>query len=292
MVAFVQPAVHGPDELALLLSRNLVINPELANSLHQQQQLLAQNNPAPTNTTRSLEPPATAPIVYSISQHYHHSAHIARQPQQQPPSEPEQPERPSSEPPQSEQEAIENLLRNNGVNPAELNPAQLQLFRMADNPQKLRLVELWNIVPPKKEGDDPTLAWTSTSLEREEHLAKMRLDAHIQEQLAAEMAVEEKTTATSGQDGQGRWAANTYQHYMEPYMAKGYDIDQVLEDGCPREDTPYSTFGVGHAYRPATDPVYNRQDWQSQVQVQMENQYGAFEAARGQAGLGDAMEIL
>jgi hypothetical protein len=39
MVAFVQPSVQGPEELAILLSRNLVINPELANSLHQQQLL-------------------------------------------------------------------------------------------------------------------------------------------------------------------------------------------------------------------------------------------------------------
>jgi hypothetical protein len=300
MVAFVQPSVQGPEELALLLARNLVINPELANSLHQQKLQQQVQNPAPTN-----DPPSSAPIVYSISQHYHHSAHNARQPpaQQQQQPEPEHlhrehPERPSSEPPQSEQEACENLLRNHGVNPAALSPPQLQLFRIADNPQKMRLIELWTIIPPKREGDDPSLAWTSTSLDREEQLARMRLDAHIQEKIAQQaqaqqgmdMAVDSGRTA--GQDEQGRWMSSSYQHYMEPYMANGYDVDQVLEDGCPRDETTYSQFGVGRTYRPATDPVYNRPDWQTQMQ--MENQYGAFEAARshGQAGTADAMEIL
>ena len=131
----------------------------------------------------------------------------------------------------------------------------------------------------------------------------MRLDEHIQEKIAQQAAHQQQgmdmavdSSRTAGQDDQGRWTGSSYQHYMEPYMATGYDVDAVLEAGCPREQTTYSHFGVGNGYRSATDPVYQRPEWE---RMQMENQYGAYEASRGQgpaaaaaAGTADAMEIL
>jgi hypothetical protein len=69
-------------------------------------------------------------------------------------------------------------------------------------------------------------------------------------------------------------------------MASGYEelmrreYERQSLDGRQRDD-----------YSRATDPVYRttpHEDWQAQ----MENQYGAFEQSRNQAGTADAMEIL
>ena len=76
----------------------------------------------------------------------------------------------------------------------------------------------------------------------------------------------------------GRWVL-PHEH-SEPYMLSGY------EELMRRE---------AEAYRPATDPVYRDMAGVGslQWQMQMENQYGAFEQFRGQgAGNMDAMEIL
>src|SRR5687768_13492323 len=101
----VQPTMQGHDELSMLFSRNLTFNPEL--------QVPRQE--------ASPEPAPSQPIIYSISQHYHHSAHIPKpQPQEQTVAVPEEPARPSSEPPQGDTLIAENQLRMFNIDPTTL----------------------------------------------------------------------------------------------------------------------------------------------------------------------------
>ncbi|POR36582.1 Uncharacterized protein TPAR_03272, partial [Tolypocladium paradoxum] len=269
------------DDLASLFSRNLTFNPELRAS-------------APKETPRQEPTPApvsSQPIVYSISQHYHHSAHTAKLAgQQEDASVQEQPQRPSSEPPQSEA-SPETILRNYGIDAATLTPSQLQLFRIADEPQKLRLIELWSICPPNRGEEIPSLAWSSTTLEQEEQLARMRYERLEQNQVMS-------LDGTNVQTGDGRWTQQTAAD-SEPYMTSGYEELMRRENERYAMDSRsrdvYSHFGTavgGPGYTAATDPVYMGPDFvRQQQQIHMATQYGAFEHFRGGAEV-DAMDVM
>jgi hypothetical protein len=267
------------DDLAALFSRNLSL----------------QN----TYVAPAEEPShAEAPIVYSISQHYHHSAHIASQ----------QPSRPASEPPQTDQFAAEIILSRHGVDVNSLSPSQLELFKTADVSQQMRLVELWRISPPGYGGHALThglVNMPNTSFEQEEAMAVLRYERQMTEERLSraggeQHAMDSESTMSdeSGtipmpmtpiQGGDVRWSS------PEPYMASGYEIlaqrDYDRSTG-PSKDI-YSHFGTsigGPTYNPATDPVYNSTpdtqrysnvsgDWAQLMEQRrqvMENQYGAF----------------
>jgi hypothetical protein len=295
------------DDLAALFSRNLTLQSIDLAALQQQQAreeelrkqnaIVAETAPAPAQ-----EAPAR-PIVYSISQHYNHSAHIARQPSQVQEQTQQQTgaqiQRPASEPPA---ETTESILASHGVDPSALSPAQIQLFREAADAQKQRLVELWRICPPQKEqmGDASGLTWSSTTMEREEVLAEMRYEEMLQRQLIEEhqqqMQQQQQASGTvmsldgtAVQREDSRWLPC---EHVEPYMMTGYEyMMRQAEETAQREREQQA------AYKLATDPVYNNagpiSDWQiQQYQMQLENQYGIFEYSRGQAGTADAMEIL
>lgn len=200
-------------------------------------------------------------IVY-ISQHYTHSAHMAQQPVDVPQPSP----RPASEPPQGEHLIAEAVLRSHGVDPSYLSTSQLQLFKTAEEPQQLRLIELWHICPPTKSTDNPTLAWNSPStVEQEIALAKeryMRNQMQTQPQDEAMMSLD-GTPLVPIQAGDGRWMGITEtDHYMEPYMATGY--------AAQAPDVPRMA-----AYKPSTDPVYGGTCMVGYSELEkMENQYG------------------
>ncbi|KAF4626087.1 hypothetical protein G7Y89_g12076 [Cudoniella acicularis] len=269
------------DELAALFSRNL--------NLH-------NNYVAPKE-----EPtPTTEPITYSISQHYHHSAHVVTQ----------QPTRPASEPPQTDQLTTEIILSRHGVDVASLFPSQLDLFKTADAQQQMRLVELWRICPPDYGGH--ALAqdignWPSTSLQQEEAMAKLRYERQMMEErmsrTGGDQSMDSDTMSDASinqpltpiQGGDGRWSGNT--QTAEPYMTSGYEAlaQREYEQSARQSKDVYSHFGTavgGHAYSHSTDPVYKTVedihkfpnvggDWeqlvQQQQQIAMENQYGAFQ---------------
>lgn len=281
---FIQPNMQVQEELASLFTRNLTLDP-------------------------SQQPPPEEPKIVYISQHYNHSAHLVKQQQEQQQQAQElaeaqaqsqsqiqlqaqQPQRPASEPPQSENPDLEAILRTYGVDTSALSPSQIQLFKAADDGQKMRLIQLWSICPPTNSIDNPTLAWSSTTLEQEETLAKIRMERKVQEHETPTVMSLDGTMLTPIQAGDGRWMQS--QNYMEPYMASGYeemarreyeasarrsqDYDVSME---PRSKDVYTHFGTsvgGPTYSPATDPVYKTTntglDWQRQAA--MENQYGAY----------------
>ncbi|KAH8675916.1 hypothetical protein BX600DRAFT_508109 [Xylariales sp. PMI_506] len=254
------------EEFISLFSRNLTL------------QAQPPVQPAPPKQEIVPEP---EPIIYSISQHYTHSAHIVRS------SEPaEEPQRRSSEPPQSQQPSAEDILRHHGVNPGTLSMSQMELFKTAEDSQKLRLIELWQICPPSNPQANPSVAWTSTTVEQEELLAQLRYERKLEEdaQMQGGMTVDD-TPLTPVQSSDGQWTAISY---MEPYMMSGYEemarreyeesAKRQLDEDMGGPKTPvYSHFGSAvSTYRPATDPVYDNNDWVRRQQA-MENQYGAYQ---------------
>lgn len=267
------------DELAALFSRNLS---------------LENHYVAPVEQPSAVE----APIVYSISQHYHHSAHIASQ----------QPSRPASEPPQTDQFTVEIILARHGVDVNSLSPSQIELFKTADTTQQMRLVELWRISPPGYGGHALThglVNMPSTSFEQEESMAVLRYERQMNEERMSRAggelhAMDSESTMSdeSGtipmpmtpiQAGDGRWSS------PEPYMTSGYEIlaQRDYERSAGPSKDIYSHFGTsigGPTYNQATDPVYNSTpetqrysnvsgDWAQLMEQRrqvMENQYGTY----------------
>jgi hypothetical protein len=267
------------DELAALFSRNLS---------------LENHYVAPVEQPSAVE----APIVYSISQHYHHSAHIASQ----------RPSRPASEPPQTDQFTVEIILARHGVDVNSLSPSQIELFKTADTTQQMRLVELWRISPPGYGGHALThglVNMPSTSFEQEESMAVLRYERQMNEERMSRAggelhAMDSESTMSdeSGtipmpmtpiQAGDGRWSS------PEPYMTSGYEIlaQRDYERSAGPSKDVYSHFGTsigGPTYNQATDPVYNSTpetqrysnvsgDWAQLMEQRrqvMENQYGTY----------------
>ncbi|KAJ3478924.1 hypothetical protein NLG97_g8451 [Lecanicillium saksenae] len=268
--AHMQSNMQVPDELLALFSRNLTFNPELqaamANEQAQQQQLQQQQQAEP----------APAQPVYSASQHYTHSYHISKPRSQDVEAEAHQAfQRPSSAPLENEAAQAEALLRSHGVEPSLLTPSQLQLFKTADDGQKLRLLELWSICPPNGAQNIPALAWSSTTLEQEEHLARVRYQR--EQQMNAVMDEPPMEQIASGQ-----W---TQPAESEPYMTSGYEELMRRENernASNRTANAYCHFSGSVSYNKAMDPIYMGPDFvREQQQMEMASQYGAFEQFRG-----------
>ncbi|KAL7628558.1 hypothetical protein AAE478_000073 [Parahypoxylon ruwenzoriense] len=259
--------MENNDDLVALFARNLTLQPQPA--------------PAPQEAPKPQEP-EPRPIVYSITQHYHHSAHLAHQ------EEPSvEPQRPSSEPPQTQQPSAEFILNSYGINHTALSSSQMELFKTAEDAQKVRLIELWRICPPTSTQDNPAVAWTRTTVEQEELLAQLRYERKLAEEERRQSIMSmDGTPLTPVQTGDGRWVAMSD---PEPYMMSGYEAlarreyeDSAKQQYMPISKDVYSHFGTavgGPTYRPATDPVYEN-DWMRQQQA-MENQYGAFQQTDG-----------
>ncbi|OAA71446.1 hypothetical protein ISF_01997 [Cordyceps fumosorosea ARSEF 2679] len=275
--AHMQSNMQVPDELLALFSRNLTFNPELQAAManEQAQQQAQQAPPAP-----SQQP------IYSASQHYTHSYHVSKPRSQDVETDAHQAfQRPSSAPLENEASQAEALLRSHGVEPSLLTPSQLQLFKTADDGQKLRLLELWSICPPSGAQNIPALAWSSTSLEQEEHLARVRYTREQQQMNAA--AMEEPPIE---QIASGHW---TQPAESEPYMTSGYEElmrrEHERNSRSANNSNAYCHFGSAAAYNKATDPIYLGPDFvREQQQMEMASQYGAFEQFR----CADAMDVI
>jgi hypothetical protein len=287
------------EELIALFSRNLTLDPV-------SQPAAA---PAPTPAPEPTPAPQEERKIVYISQHYNHSAHVAK-PDAQPP-------RPASEPPQSEHAAVEQVLREHSVDTSGLSSAQLQLFKRVDTPQKLHLIELWRACPPTNSNDNPTLTWSMTTMEQEEVFARLRFEQQqqrlIDQQLQEEFGMMQDdpepeavmsldgTPLTPIQGGDGRWLDSSAYHYMEPYMASGYEEMARREYEAsarrayaeavapPTKETnslaaaALANAGVMPTFNPShADPVYKMTnmgaDWERQAAMAV--QYGRIMAMR------------
>ena len=204
--------------------------------------------PTPKQQPMPHEPQSPGPVMY-ISQHYHHSSHKA----------------PALASRDDVTEAREILTQHN-IDADFLFPSQLSLFAQGDTDQRRRLIELWQIAPPRYGTQLVTVQdRQQTSLQREEEAAEQRY---------LRMMADE----TSGvQEGRSQTA--------EPYMISGYS-ELVRPNGQTREisfgqDGKRGSWSNGFEYSRVTDPAYHSGLWGQP----MEHQYGAFEAMREQAAM-------
>jgi len=240
-------------------------------------------------------------IVVFASQHYTPNRHITPIRFHTPPepSSPSQQQQPQQENLSDEQ--VIDLLEQNNIDPNQLFPSQVDLFRKADADQRLRLLELWRIAPLNLEVHNiqqENETWLETNLHREELLAKMRYEKlmllrnrtgtpelrNVQEEIGwgTETTEPKERPATAPEHK----AQMIQQHQAEPYMLSGYEMlvkrDYERQAAKQQEQTPLRETTK---YNQATDPVFQHSSglWQKTVQSQqldMENQYGTFEHMR------------
>lgn len=231
------------NDLAMLFSRqmNMDFVPPAAAPL--------SSPPTPDSTHPS---PSSAPPAYSITQHYHHSSHLAVPATQSTLSDLQDATYATSE----------EMLRRHGVDPAPLYPSQLTLFTHAALEQKARLIELWRISHP-----NPDCAFNQGS----------SATGHPHNQTT------QPTTSTPQNDDE-MMDMETYDD-AEPYVVSGYEALAQREYALSAKQTP--TQSNQQDYKPSTDPVYKGHGfWQDQDQQSMADQYGAHEMRTTYFGCG------
>ncbi|KAI1002036.1 hypothetical protein K3495_g6167 [Podosphaera aphanis] len=194
------------------------------------------------------------PINYSISQHYHHSAHVAV----------EQPQISEATQVSSvDKDATQLLLSSHNVDFRSLHPAQVELFHTADADQQRRLIELWQICPPDYNGNPVDIEVSRTSIEQEE--TRARLGQQMREQSGSsdvrdhDMECEETinhygtVTSLNSSSHDQRW---DHIPSAEPYMITGYDLSAVPSAGNYSHSV--STVREAPQYVHSIDPVYNK----------------------------------
>ena len=225
-----------------------------------------------------------APIVYSISQHYHHSAHIVSNINDEadfqfPP--------PTSVP--LAEDNTKEMLSMRGIDPSSLLPSQILLFQLAAPDQQSRLVELWRISPPEytnygnEELADQLGSWQQTTLEQEEEMARLRYERNAAHSNTNSLQ-EEMDQSTVGQEV--KCASIEGDHLtMEPYIQSGYEIlaerdynDQATTGSNMGDKILLSGPGCENSYNQAVDPAFHSKGWWEVYSEQpVEHQYGMFD---------------
>lgn len=211
----------------------------------------------------TVEPPETpepsspvssqpSPITYSITQHYHHSAHIAQQSATT-----------SAGALQSSREKTNtnDVLRSHNVDFSTLSPEQIELFERAVPEQKSRLIQIWQICPE-----------TNQATGLHQFLGNQPQQQH--ENVPME-------------DCEMDMGENFTQNDAEPYMVSGYEMlaQRDYERSAQQSPTETNNKGgppneptTGAPYKIANDPIYQSQRWWEHTNEQpLEHQYGVFE---------------
>lgn len=239
--------------------------------------------------SQSQEQSAPVPVVYA-SQHYTPNRHVVPVRFNTPPeppviSQPQQQQRYLSD------EQLIDLLQQNSIDPQQLFPSQVDLFRNADADQRLRLLELWRISPPNLGAYDlhqENAAWQETDLQKEEMLAKLRYERRIGQRGTPElrnMQEEAGWGAATAEPERPSTAPENRSHNAEPYMLSGYEqlVRRDYEQQQEQQQQQQQAMPLQEStrYNQSTDPVFQHPSglWQKNTQ-DMENQYGAFQAMR------------
>ena len=209
--------------------------------------------PPETPEPSSPTSPQPSPITYSITQHYHHSAHIARQ------TAPAGPGALHTSPGDTH---TNDALRSHNVDPSTLSPEQIELFERAMPEQKSRLVQIWQICPETNQATG---------------LHQFLGDQQQQEQRENSPMEDYEMDMTQEDSG-----GSSVQHDAEPYMVSGYEMlaqrDYELSAQQSHQECPPNEPTTGAPYKIANDPIYQSQRWWEHANQQpLEYQYGAFE---------------
>ncbi|KAL3441132.1 hypothetical protein BJX65DRAFT_299937 [Aspergillus insuetus] len=157
------------------------------------------------------------PIAYSITQHYHHSAHVAQK------TEASGIMQGDYVPTTNElANRVFETLRQHNVDPSSLSTGQLELFAKAMPEQQSRLVQMWQICPePSKSA--PAFSQQGRSI------------------FANQLDLQRST------QGQDRF--DTMHGHAEPYMLSGYDLNGQVA-------SPANEPTTGSPYRLSSDPIF------------------------------------
>lgn len=247
------------NDLAMLFARQMSMGVPPADAP------LSTSPPTPNSTSPApFSAPAatTTPQSYSITQHYHHSSHLAC---------------PASQSTLSDLQnagnaSPEDMLRSQGIDPTSLYPSQLTLFIHAGIEQKARLIELWRISNPNN----------AASIQGHPHNQTTQPVSGPTQDTDMEMDMDMEDDAS----------------HAEPYVLSGYEaLAQREYEASARKSQEQEQ----ETYRPSNDPVYKGQDFWSAPQQQttsstvtsqqeqsmaMENQYGAHEVRAMYFGCG------
>lgn len=221
-------------------------------------------------------------INYSISQHYHHSAHIV-----QTISADNTPSSHLTEFPQKGLSIYQTLAQHN-ISPSSLLHSQITLFEQADDDQRSRLIQLWTISPPNyatNQGQElmgrPDGHQIRT-LEEEEHLAWLRYQRNMYRERHQDGNEPGSVTKSDRNflDGEDQYSAETYiTSGYELLAQRDYDLQWKRFIGA--NVSPSVGLIFGDQYNHATDPVYERNLQQSgdTRRQSAENHYGIFDQA-------------
>ncbi|MCJ1478021.1 hypothetical protein MMC13_006696 [Lambiella insularis] len=221
-----------------------------------------------------------APVIYSISQHYHHSAHLVNDDQ----AERFQVER-TVPVPESDEARNERLLKY-GINFWSLSPSQRVLFQRALPDQQSRLIELWrisplnhnNFVPANESGN-----WQQTTLQHEEDMARLHYEQRSAQADTPE-AHEETDQKMVGHETSLTLGSGDH-HSIEPYIKSGYEVLAERDYNQEANSDSYTSgksfsHGLAHEdnYTQAVDPAFQSKGWWEVYSKQpMEHQYGMFD---------------
>lgn len=218
-----------------------------------------------------------SPITYSITQHYHHSSHVARCPL--PAGYLEQSESLSLN---TAANSIYETLRLHNISPSSLSSTQLHLFENALPEQRSRLIQIWQICPePSGASSDPRTERASQSIFELEADASCagKSNANGPDHSAQTMYTDDLEMCDSVHD---RNNDDEGHQYAEPYMISGYEIlvQRDYKHSTDKLAPVVNEPTTGSPYKLASDPIYKSQGhrwWEcSQSDVQ-EYQYGVFE---------------
>ena len=231
-------------ELASLFSRNLNIENTATEG---------------ASTTQGLSPKTGNSITYSMSQHYHHSAHVVPSKTSSQTSD----AGPESLPSSSSQESVQYTLFQHDIDPSRLSSSQLVMLEQAGPEERARLLGLWRLTPPE------TSYFGLHEVDHDDNV-EMRMEGDCGGSF----------TTTSG--GETKQVA-------EPYITSGYET-LAQRDYDQQANHVYNPLGLSKSYSPpispmggqynrATDPIYGSKEWwrHSTSHQPMEHQYGMYD---------------
>ncbi|KAE8144607.1 hypothetical protein BDV25DRAFT_166462 [Aspergillus avenaceus] len=230
----------------------------------------------PSFSTQRVSPSAPAPITYSITQHYHHSSHVAHRAFPE-----ESSKQGASSSTISSRNSIYEILKHHNIDPLSLASTQLRLFEDALPEQRSRLIQIWQICPAS--------STISNALQRDH--PGLDMDMYASDSTGNKGNSSESAQANDFEmsDSVRYGDSDEGQEYAEPYMIsgyamltpKGYELSSRKVAPIVAEPT------TGSPYNLAGDPIYgvtSQHWWEHSQQEALQVQYGACEEMNRYAG--------
>ena len=194
--------------------------------------------------------PASRPlsISYSITQHYHHSSHLASHA----PAAVEHRPEPAL--------AINEILKSHNIDTAWLTPSQLTLFEHAGEEQRSRLVQIWQICLQGSSISGPMNAEEKDSQCCNREITEPKMGEGLVESIEPPIPPEDLEMNDSQLEGN----RDDAQQYAEPYMASGYEAMNSHSEYGFSGTNAFTKFGTmllptepttGFPYRVSTGPA-------------------------------------